>query len=52
MPVHPKVQTAGIAAAATVLVVWAASLAGLDIPPEVSSAFTTIVAFAAGWLQK
>lgn len=47
---YPKVQNAGIAGAVTVLVVWVAGLVGLDVPPEVASAFTTLVAFGAGYL--
>jgi len=45
-----KVQAGGAAGAATVILVWAAGAAGLDVPPEVASAFTTLIAAAAGWL--
>jgi hypothetical protein len=44
----PKVQAAGagagVAGALTVILVWALSLAGVDVPPEVASALTTLLA--------
>jgi hypothetical protein len=46
-----KVAAAGIAGAVTVLVVWIASIFGLEVPPEAASAFTTIIAFGAGYLK-
>lgn len=49
---YPKVQAAGAAGAVTVLVVWVAGLLGLDVPPEVASAFTTLVAFGAAYLKR
>lgn len=51
MTVNPKVQAAGWAGAVTILVVWAAGLAGVEVPPEVSSAFTVLVATVAGYLK-
>ncbi len=51
MNLHPKVVAGGIAGALTVLIVWGASLAGLDIPPEVASALTVLISFAAGFLK-
>ena len=51
MAVNPKVAAGGLAGAATILVVFVAGAFGLEIPPEVSSAFTTLVAFAAGYLK-
>lgn len=45
-----KIQSAGAAGACTVVLVWVASLFGLDVPPEVASAVTTLLAVAAGWL--
>lgn len=51
MNVHPKVAAGGLAGAATVILVWVASLAGLSVPPEVASAVTTILSFAAGFLK-
>lgn len=48
---HPKVATAGAAGAVTVVLVWIAELAGLDVPPEVASAFTVLISTAAGWVK-
>lgn len=39
-----KAQAGGAAGAFTVILVWACGEVGLDIPPEVASAFTTLVA--------
>jgi len=52
MTLHPKVQNAGIAGALTVVLVWAATLLGVEVPPEVASAITTILSFAAGFITK
>jgi hypothetical protein len=41
---HPNAVAAGLSGSVTVLAVYLAGLAGLDIPAEVASAFTTIVA--------
>jgi hypothetical protein len=49
--VNKKVQAAGAAGALTVIVVWAANSAGVDVPPEVASAFTTLMAFLAGYIK-
>ena len=49
--VHPKVAAATLAAAISVIVVWGVSLAGVTVPPEVASAFTTILAAVAGYLK-
>lgn len=49
--VSPKVTAAALAGSITVILVWGASLAGLEIPPEVASAFTTCLAAAAGYLK-
>jgi hypothetical protein len=49
---RPKVVAGGIAGAVSILVVYGASLAGLDVPPEVASAFTVVVSFAAGYIKK
>jgi hypothetical protein len=48
---NPKVQAAGLAGAVTVVLVWAASLANVTVPPEVASAVTTLVAVGAGYLR-
>ena len=51
MAPKPKVAASGIAGALTIVIVWAAGMAGVDVPPEVASAFTVIISFAAGWLK-
>jgi hypothetical protein len=50
--VHPKVQAAGVAGAVTIILVWLVELAGADVPPEVASAVTALLAFAAGYIKK
>ena len=49
--VNPKVAAGGVAGAVTILLVWIASMAGLDVPPEAASAFTSLVAFGAGYIK-
>jgi hypothetical protein len=49
--VNPKVAAAGVAGAATVLVVWLLESVGVDVPPEAASAFTTLFAFGAGFIK-
>ncbi len=51
MTVNPKVQAAGWAGAVTIILIWIAGLFGLDVPPEVASAFTALVATTAGFLK-
>lgn len=51
MNVNPKVAASGIAGAITVLLVYALSLVGVEIPTSVASAITVIIAFAAGYLR-
>lgn len=48
---RPKVVAGTIAGAVTVIVVWAAGRFGLEMPPEVAAATTTVLAFGAGYLQ-
>jgi hypothetical protein len=40
----PKIQAAGAAGAVTVVLVWGAGLAGLDV--------TVLISSAAGWLKR
>jgi hypothetical protein len=47
----PKVAAAGVAGSFTIVLVYVAGLIGLDIPPEVASAVTAIVAFGAGYIK-
>ena len=49
--VHPKVAAGGSAMGVTVILVWIAGMFGLEVPPEVASAFTALIGAAAGWLR-
>ena len=51
MTPQPKVVAGGIAGAVTIVLVWAAGMAGVDVPAEVASAFTVLVSFAAGFIK-
>lgn len=45
-----KVTSAGVGGAAGIVVVWAAGLAGLEVPPEVAAAIVTLLSFGLGYL--
>jgi hypothetical protein len=45
-----KVGAAGVGGMAAVILVWVAGLLGLDVPPEVATAFAGLLAFGAGYL--
>jgi hypothetical protein len=47
----PKVAAAGTAGAATIILVWIASLFGLDVPEYVATAIGVLIAVAAGYLK-
>jgi hypothetical protein len=48
-----KVTAAGIGGSVSVVLIYVAGLLGLEIPPEVASAVTAIVAFVAGyWVRE
>jgi hypothetical protein len=47
---RPKVAAAGIAGAATTLLIWILnSFLGVEVSPEVAAALATILAFVAGY---
>lgn len=46
-----KVTAAALAGAVSVILIWILGLLGVDVPPEVASAFTTVLSFAAGYLK-
>ena len=46
---EPKVLAAGVSGAVATVLIWAATLAGLDLTPEVAAAIATLVAFVAGY---
>lgn len=45
-----KVAAAGLGGAAAVLIVWVIGLFGVELPPEVAGAITTVVGFAVAYL--
>lgn len=47
----PKVAAGGIAGAISILVVYGANLAGIDVPPEVAVSLGVVVSFVAGYLK-
>jgi biotin transporter BioY len=49
--IHPKVAAGSIAGGLSIIAVWVAGLFGLDVPPEVASAFTVVVSGTAGYLK-
>lgn len=51
-PISPKVTTAALAGAVTLIVVWAVGFTGVDVPAEVSSAFTVLLMGAAAYLKR
>jgi hypothetical protein len=52
MNLSPKVISSTIASAAVIVVLYAASLAGLDMPEAVAGAIVTLAVFAAGYLTR
>ena len=51
MAPRPKVVAGGVAGALTIVLVWVAGMLGVDVPPEVASAVTVLVSFAAGYVK-
>jgi hypothetical protein len=49
---QPKVVAGGAAGAVSVILVWAVGLAGLEVPAEIASAVTVLIASAAAYLKK
>jgi hypothetical protein len=51
VPVHRKVQAGALGGALGIILVWILSgPAGLDVPPEVGAAISTVTGAALGWL--
>ena len=48
----PKVTAAAAGGGLAVILVWVAGLLGVDVPPEVAAAFTTVLSFAGGWIKR
>lgn len=51
MNLNPKTAAAGIAGAVTLVIVFILGQVGVDIPADVASAITVIIAFAAAYLK-
>lgn len=49
---QPKVVAGGVAGAVSILVVYALTLAGVEVPPEVASALTVVAGFVAAYLKR
>lgn len=47
----PKVAAAGAAGSAAIVIVWIASLFGLDVPEPVATAIGVLIAVGAGYLK-
>ncbi len=48
--IHSKVGGATAAGALSIIFVWLLTSSGVVVPIEVAGAFTTLFAFAGGWL--
>ena len=46
---NPNASVTAFAGAVTILLIWIAGVAGLSVPAEVGSAFTTVAAAAILW---
>ncbi len=44
-----KVATGALAGAVSVIVVWLITKFGVEVPPEIASAFTTVISALAGY---
>lgn len=47
-----KVTGGAVAGAVSILLVWLLGVMGIALPPEVSSAVTTLVTFVTSWFVK
>jgi hypothetical protein len=47
-----KVAAAGIGGSVAVVLVWLAGMFGIEVPPEVAAAVTTLISFFSGYLVK
>ncbi len=47
-----KMQAVGISGAVTIVLMYLAGLASIEVPPEVAAAVTTIIAFVSGYLTR
>lgn len=47
-----KIAASGIGGSVSIVLVWLAGLTGLEVPPEVAAAVTTIISFLSGYLVR
>lgn len=46
-----KIQAAGVSGAASIVIIWVLAQLGVEMPPEVAAAVTTILSVGAGYLK-
>jgi threonine/homoserine/homoserine lactone efflux protein len=49
---NPNASVTAVAGAVTIVLIWVAGIAGLALPAEVASAFTTVVAAIILWIGR
>lgn len=49
---QPKVVAGGVAGAASIVLVYALSEAGITVPNEVAQALTVLISFAASYMKR
>ena len=49
---NPNASVTAVAGAVTIVLIWVAGIAGLAVPAEVASAFTTVVAGVILWVGR
>jgi threonine/homoserine/homoserine lactone efflux protein len=49
---NPNASVTAVAGAVTIMLIWVVGIAGLAVPAEVASAFTTVVAAVILWVGR
>jgi threonine/homoserine/homoserine lactone efflux protein len=49
---NPNASVTAVAGAVTIMLIWVVGIAGLAVPAEVASAFTTVAAAAILWVGR
>jgi threonine/homoserine/homoserine lactone efflux protein len=49
---NPNASVTAVAGAVTIVLIWVVGIAGLAVPAEVASAFTTVVAAVILWVGR
>jgi threonine/homoserine/homoserine lactone efflux protein len=49
---NPNASVTAVAGAVTIVLIWVVGIAGLAVPAEVASAFTTVVAAVILWIGR